>query len=114
MKRVRLPISLILSLETPRPPVPFWFELTGILSYAPSVLMIHRHLNHKRFTPAAIDDVIGRGKRKDWLELGRAARTKPPLFRDILRVCEAHCADPHEQRYHFWRLHARQGLARMG
>ena len=29
--------------------------------------MQHRHLNHQRFTLAAIDDVIRRGRWDDWL-----------------------------------------------
>ena len=28
--------------------------------------MLHRHLNHQRFTPAAIDGVIARGRWQDW------------------------------------------------
>jgi hypothetical protein len=28
--------------------------------------MVHRHLNHQELTLAAIDDVISRGKRRDW------------------------------------------------
>jgi hypothetical protein len=35
--------------------------------------MIHRHLNHQELSLAAIDDVIGRGKRKDWEDLRLAA-----------------------------------------
>jgi len=35
--------------------------------------MLHRHLNHQTFTLAAIDDVIDRGDKADWLELRRAA-----------------------------------------
>ena len=34
--------------------------------------MLHRHLNHQRFTPAAIDNVIARGRWQDWAELRRA------------------------------------------
>jgi hypothetical protein len=30
--------------------------------------MLHRHLNHQQLTLAAIDDVIARGKRRDWTE----------------------------------------------
>lgn len=44
--------------------------------------MHHRHLTHQQFTLAAIDDVIARGQRRDWVELraaalrGRAVRRK--------------------------------------
>ena len=31
--------------------------------------MEHRHLNHQRYTLAAIDDVIARGKWDDWAAL---------------------------------------------
>ena len=34
--------------------------------------MIHRHLNHERFTLAAIDDAISRGRWEDWAALRRA------------------------------------------
>jgi hypothetical protein len=35
--------------------------------------MLHRHLNHQRFTLAAIYDVISRGRWGDWAVLRRAA-----------------------------------------
>jgi len=35
--------------------------------------MLHRHLNHEHFTLAGIDDVILRGRWRDWAELRRAA-----------------------------------------
>lgn len=34
--------------------------------------MYHRHLNHQKFTLAAIDDIIARGKRPDWAALRTA------------------------------------------
>ena len=64
--------------------------------------MEHRHLNHERFTLAAIDDVISRGKMQDWFALRRAARAEPEVREDIARVCRAHVADPYAQRYWFW------------
>ncbi len=73
--------------------------------------MIHRHLSHQEFTLAAIDDVIGRGNRLDWLQLRRAARNDPEILKKILRVCQAHLADPYAQRYHFWKLYAERHLA---
>jgi hypothetical protein len=35
--------------------------------------MEHRHLNHHEYTLAAIDDIIGPGKRQDWATLRAAA-----------------------------------------
>ena len=35
--------------------------------------MQHRHLTHEQYTLAAIDDIIARGKRRDWAELRQAA-----------------------------------------
>lgn len=63
--------------------------------------MLHRHLNHERLTPAAIDD-IARGKRADWADLGRALKRDPTLGQIIRRVAEVKIADPYARRYHFW------------
>ena len=49
--------------------------------------MQHRHLNHQRYTPAAIDDVIARGRWADWADLRRAIRADVPLLERIERVC---------------------------
>lgn len=68
--------------------------------------MLHRHLNHEEYTLAAIDDVIARGKRTDWLALQRAFLAKPALKDKILLACQAHLADPYEQRYRLWKLYA--------
>ena len=73
--------------------------------------MIHRHLTHQQFTLAAIDDVIARGKRKDWAELRQAALADPAVLEKILWVCQAHVADPYAQRYHFWKHYAQRTLA---
>jgi hypothetical protein len=73
--------------------------------------MLHRHLNHQRFTLAAIDDVIARGKRRDWAELRRAALSDPVLMEKIVRVCGAYRDDPYAQRHHFWRQYAERHLA---
>ncbi len=64
--------------------------------------MLHRHLAHERFTLAAIDDVISRGRQSDWFDLRHAALDDPGIRADIVRVCRAHSADPYAQRYHFW------------
>ena len=64
--------------------------------------MKHRHLNHRGFTLAAIDDVITRGQWEDWAELRQAVLTDPALLDKVERVCRAHIADPYAQRHHFW------------
>ncbi len=73
--------------------------------------MLHRHLTHQQFTLAAIDDVIARGKRRDWAELRRAALQDRAVLEKVLRVCRAHSADPYAQRYHFWKHYAERHLA---
>ena len=73
--------------------------------------MLHRHLNHQEFTLASIDDIIARGKRKDWAELRAAALADRAILEKILRVCRAHVADPYAQRYHFWKLYAERHFA---
>lgn len=64
--------------------------------------MQHRHLNHQRYTLAAIDDVISRGRWVDWADLRRAARADISLLDRIERVCRANFPDPYAQRHHFW------------
>ncbi len=73
--------------------------------------MIHRHLNHQGLSLAAIDDVIGRGKRKDWEELRLAVLASPVCLEKVQQVCRAHIADPRAQRYHFWMHYAEAHLA---
>lgn len=73
--------------------------------------MLHRHLTHQHFTLAAIDDVIARGKRQDWAELRRAALGDRAVMEKVLRVCQAHIADPSAQRYHFWKHYAERYLS---
>jgi len=64
--------------------------------------VLHRHLNHQRFTLAGIDDVISRGRWEDWADLRRAALDDPSLFDKIERVCAHYVADAYAQRHHFW------------
>jgi len=64
--------------------------------------MQHRHLDHNEYTAAAIDDIIARGGRKDWVEL-RNASADPTIAQKILRVCRTHTVDPYAQRSHLWR-----------
>ena len=73
--------------------------------------MLHRHLTHQQLTLAAIDDVIARGKRRDWAELRQAALQDRAVLEKVLRVCQAYIADPYAQRYHFWKHYAEQHLA---
>lgn len=73
--------------------------------------MLHRHLTHQRFTLAAIDDVIARGKRQDWAELRRVALQDQAVLEKVLRVCQAHIADPYARRYYFWKYYAERHLA---
>ena len=73
--------------------------------------MLHRHLNHQNLTLAAVDDVIGRGKRLDWADLRRAVLRDRALLEKVLRVCQAHVEDPYAQRYHFWKHYAERHLA---
>ena len=70
--------------------------------------MLHRHLTHQQYTLAAI---IARGKRQDWAELRKAALADRSVLEKILRVCQAHVADPYAQRYHFWKAYAERYLA---
>jgi hypothetical protein len=64
--------------------------------------MLHRHLNHSRFTLAAIDDVIDRGRRESWAALLAAVDASPEIRSRVLRVCAARVHDDFAQRYHFW------------
>jgi len=73
--------------------------------------MLHRHLTHEGFTLAAIDDVIARGKRGDWIVLRQAVLRDQAILEKVLHICRAHAADPNAQRYHFWKLYAERQLA---
>lgn len=74
-------------------------------------VMLHRHLNHQRFTLAAIDDVIARGRWDDWAELRRAALADRAVMDKVERVCRPRIADPYAQRYHFWMHYAEEHRA---
>ena len=73
--------------------------------------MLHRHLNHQRFTLAAIDDVIARGRWQDWAALRRAALQDRLLLEKVRRICRAYVSDPYAQRYHFWLHYAEEHRA---
>jgi hypothetical protein len=64
--------------------------------------MLHRHLNHQRYTLAAIDDVIVRGRWQDWAELRQAILADRALLDKVERVCRPYAADPYAQRHRFW------------
>jgi hypothetical protein len=70
--------------------------------------MEHRHLNHKRFTLAAIDDVIARGQWDDWAELRRSLLSDRALPDKVKRVCEPYLSNPFAQRHHFWFHYAKE------
>ena len=63
--------------------------------------MRHRHLDTQEFTLAAIDDIIDRGKMKDWLELRDALRATPKLAEAVRHICRHH-EDDQNIRYNFW------------
>ena len=64
--------------------------------------MQHRHLNHREFTLAAIDDIISRGKWHDWRELRQAALNDRDVMERIARICRQYAGDPYCQRHRFW------------
>jgi hypothetical protein len=64
--------------------------------------MLHRHLNHQRFTLAAIDDVIARGRWADWVALRSAALQDHDVLEKVARICRPYASDPYAQRHHFW------------
>lgn len=68
--------------------------------------MRHRHLNHQRFTVAAIDDVISHGHWQDWAELRQAVLADRALLEKVEKVCRRFIADPYAQRHHFWMHYA--------
>lgn len=63
--------------------------------------MVHRHIDDREFTLTAIDDIIDRGKLRDWLELRDAAMGNLDIAAKILQVVDAH-ADDDNIRYDFW------------
>jgi len=65
--------------------------------------MLHRHLGHQRYTLAAIDDVIARGRWNDWAALRGAVLADRALQDKVAQICRARvAADPRAQRHHFW------------
>ena len=76
-----------------------------------NICMKHRHLNHQELPLAAIDDLIGRGKRQDWAELRYVALNDRMVMEKVLRICQARTTNPYAQRYHFWEQYAERNLA---
>lgn len=70
--------------------------------------MEHRHLNHRRFTLAAIDDVITRGRWEDWVSLRKAVLADRVLLEKVEKVCLQRIVDPYAQRHHFWLNYAKE------
>lgn len=64
--------------------------------------MKHRHLNHERFTTAAVDDILERGTLADWLPLLREVAADPtgPAAERVGRVVAHH---PMYGTSHVWR-----------
>ncbi|HGG59128.1 MAG TPA: hypothetical protein ENK26_04315 [Gammaproteobacteria bacterium] len=73
--------------------------------------MQHRHLNHQRYTLAAIDNIIASGKRQDWADLRQVVLKDPEMLEKVARICSAHIHDPYAQRYHFWMNYAKKHSA---
>lgn len=70
--------------------------------------MLHRHLNHQGYTPAAIDDLIARGRRADWERLRAALLQSPDLADRVRQVCRPNLSEPSAQRYHFWKRYVEE------
>lgn len=71
--------------------------------------MLHRHIDPKGWTLAAIDDVISNGELDDWLELRDAARLDPSLLAQIKKIAD-HGAIHGEDidAYIFWKAYVEQ------
>ena len=73
--------------------------------------MRHRDLNHQRFTLAAINDIISRGRWRDWVELRQAVLSDRMLLDKVIQVCGPRLSDPYAQRYYFWMHYAEKHRA---
>lgn len=65
--------------------------------------MPHRNTDDRSFTLAAIDDLIDRGRLKDWLELRDAVTADAEIAARTRRIVDAHSYE-RNQRYSFWRV----------
>lgn len=68
--------------------------------------MKHRHLDTQEFTLAAIDDIISRGGRNDWIELRDAVRADSTIAVKVKKICD-HYANEESLRYDFWPVYLR-------
>jgi hypothetical protein len=68
--------------------------------------MQHRHLDHDQLTPAAIDDIIQRGKLADWTRLARALQSDSSgsIAGVVRQICTARRRDPQapSHSFSFW------------
>lgn len=90
---------------------PCTIQPTALTGLTAPFAMHHRHLNHQRYTLAAIDDVISRGRWQDWAELRRAALSDRALLDKVERVCLPYVSNPYAQRHHFWMHYAQEHRA---
>lgn len=63
--------------------------------------MEHRHLNTDKYTPAAVDDIIYRGGRNDYVKLRDAINADPEIAETVKKVC-LHYAGEGSLRHDFW------------
>lgn len=71
-------------------------------------LMDHRHLDTPGFTLAAIDDIIGRGSLRDWVELDVAASSDAGIMEKVRTVVTARSGDESSINHDFWRTRVRK------
>jgi hypothetical protein len=65
-------------------------------------------LDNPGFSLAAIDDMISRGRWRDWADLRRAVLSDRALLDKVERVCRHYASDPCAQRHHFWMRYAEE------
>ena len=63
--------------------------------------MRHRHIDTQEYVLPAIDDIISRGNRNDWIELRDATLADHSIKQKILDICK-HYASDNSIRYDFW------------
>ena len=64
--------------------------------------MLHRQLDAPGYTLAAIDDVIERGKRDDWLDVAQALRDDPDVRVKVRHIATAR-SEQSTIHHEFWR-----------
>ena len=72
--------------------------------------MLSSNSGSQIYTPSAIDTVIARGKRADWIALKAAALAEPALIEEIIKVCSSRIANARTQRYSAWKEFAEKHL----